>query len=175
MSYKHLSIVEREKIAIYRVRGKSRCQIAKLLGRDKSAIFRELARNPGEYLPSKAQARYQRRRKKCRPHKLLENPALFALVRKLFLGCRWSPEQIATRLKLEDYPIQINYKTIYRAIYAERFDTLEQERSQGNRGARRKLRHKGKPHSRFGDWEADTIVGFNRKSGLLTLMERKSR
>ena len=159
MSYKHLSIVEREKIAIYRVRGKSRCQIAKLLGRDKSAIFRELARNPGEYLPSKAQARYQRRRKKCRPHKLLENPALFALVRKLFLGCRWSPEQIATRLKLEDYPIQINYKTIYRAIYAERFDTLEQERSQGNRGARRKLRHKGKPHSRFGDWEADTIVG----------------
>ena len=29
--------------------------------------------------------------------------------------------------------------------------------------------------SRQGDWEADTIVGFNRKSGLLTLVDRKSR
>ena len=28
---------------------------------------------------------------------------------------------------------------------------------------------------RLGDWEADTIVGFNRKSGLLTLVCRKSR
>ena len=142
MSYKHLSITERES-----------------LGRDKSTISRELARNGADYSPSKAQAHYRRRRKNCRPHKLLENPALFALVKKLFLECHWSPEQIAVPLKLEDYPIQINYKTIYRAIYAGRLDTPEQKHSQGNRGARRKLRHKGKPHSRFGDWEADTIVG----------------
>ena len=33
----------------------------------------------------------------------------------------------------------------YKAIYAGMFDTPEQKRSQGNRGARRKLRHKGKP------------------------------
>lgn len=203
MSYKHLSITEREMIAIYRAQGKSRCQIAKLLGRNKSTISRELARNPGDYLPSKAQARYKRRRKKCRPHKLLENPELFALVKKLFLGCRWSPEQIAARLKLENYPMKISYKTIYRAIYAAMFDTPEQKRSVGNRGARRKLRHRGKPRRpkgyvsnrgkipishelterpiaankriRLGDWEADTIVGFNHKSGLLTMADRLSR
>ena len=29
--------------------------------------------------------------------------------------------------------------------------------------------------SRKGDWEIDTIVGFNRKSGLVTLVDRKSR
>ncbi|MBQ9498472.1 MAG: IS30 family transposase, partial [Selenomonadaceae bacterium] len=29
--------------------------------------------------------------------------------------------------------------------------------------------------SRRGDWEADTIVGKNRKSGLLTLVDRHSR
>ena len=125
------------------------------------------------------------------------------MVKKLFLDRHWSPEQIAARLKLENYPIQISYKTIYRAIYAAMFDTPEQKRSEGNRGARRKLRHRGKPRrpkgyvsnrgkipishelserpvaalerSRFGDWEADTIVGFNRKSGLLTLVDRKSR
>ena len=203
MSYKHLSIVEREKIAIYRAEGKSICQIARLLGRNKSTISRELARNGDNYLPSKAQARYRRRRKKCRPHKLLENSELFALVKKLFLERHWSPEQIANRLKLENYPIQISYKTIYRAIYAAMFDTPEQKRSTGNRGARRKLRHRGKPRRRkgqvtkrgkipishelserpiealerirLGDWEADTIRGKNQKNALLTLVDRKSR
>ena len=84
-----------------------------------------------------------------------------------------------------------------------RFDTPEQRRSEGNKGAIRHLRHRGKPRRpkgyvsnrgkipishelsarpveaneriRRGDWEADTIVGFNRKSGLLTLVCRKSR
>ena len=198
MSYKHLNITEREKIYFHLAQGLSCCQVAKLLGRDKATISRELARNCGEYSPSKAQARYLRHRKKSCRHKLLENPELFARVKKLFLDYHWSPEQIAARLKLEAYPIQISYKTIYRAIYAAMFDTPEQKRSQGNRGAIRKLRHRGKPRRpkgyvsnrgkipisheltaneriRFGDWEADTIVGFNRKSGLLTLVDRKSR
>lgn len=202
MSYQHLSIVEREKILIHLTQGLSLCQIAKLLNRNKSTISREFARNQSEYLPSKAQAAYHRRRKKCHKHKLLENPDLFALVRKLFLDWHWSPEQIAARLKFEGLAA-ISCKTIYRAIYAGMFDTPEQKRSTGNRGARRKLRHKGKPRrpkgyvsnrgkipithelserpveanerTRLGDWEADTIVGFLRKSGLLTLVDRKSR
>ena len=202
MSYKHLSIVEREKILVHWATGLSICQIAKVLGRNKSTISRELKRNAKEYSPSKAQAAYRRRRKKCHRHKLLENPDLFALVRKLFLRLHWSPEQIAARLKLEGLADK-SCKTIYRAIYAGMFDTPEQKRSTGNRGARRKLRHKGKPRrpkgyvsnrgkipithelserpveanerTRLGDWEADTIVGFLRKSGLLTLVDRKSR
>ena len=72
-------------LVIYRSEGKSICQIAKLLARDKSTISRELKRNVGEYLPGKAQAAYQRRRKKCRPQKLFENLILFELVKKLFL------------------------------------------------------------------------------------------
>ena len=203
MRYKHLSIKEREKIAICQAMGLSLCQIAKEIGRNKSTVSRELNRNSGEYFPSKAQACYHKRRKKCCPHKLLAKPELFTCVKRLFLECHWSPEQIAARLKLEGYPIQISYKTIYRAIYAGMFDTPEQRRSQGNRGAIRKLRHRGKPRrpkgyvsnrgkipishelkerpkeanerKRFGDWEADTIVGFNRRSGLLTLVDRKSR
>ena len=202
MSYKHLSITERELIAIYLAKNKSLCQIAKVLGRNKSTISRELARNGDDYLPSKAQARYLRLRKPCRPHKLLEKPELFATVKKLFLEWHWSPEQIANRLKLEGRAA-ISYKTIYRAIYAGMFDTSEQRRSQGNRGMKRRLRHRGKPRhpkgyisnrgkipisnelsarpevankrGRIGDFEADTIVGFNRKSGLLTLVDRKSR
>ena len=99
----------------------------------------------------------------------------------------WSPEQISARLKLENYSITISYKTIYRAIYAGMFDTAEQRKSTGNRGAIRKLRHKGKSrHSKnyvelrgkipisnplstrpkeandrsgLGDFEADTVTG----------------
>ena len=203
MSYKHLSITEREKIAILRAQGVVDYKIAQILGRHKSTISRELNRNSGDYSPSKAQASYEKRRKKCCPQKKLANAELFALVATLFLILRWSPEQIANRLKLENYPIQISYKTIYRAIHSGMFDTLEQRRSNGNRGARRRLRHKGKPRRpkghvenrgkipishelkerpieanervRFGDWEADSIVGFNHKSGLLTLVCRKSR
>lgn len=118
MSYKHLSIIEREKILFHLAQGLSICQIAKILGRNKSTISRELKRNSSEYLPSKAQANYHKRRKKSCRHKLLAKPELFALVKKLFLELRWSPEQIAARLKLENYPIQISSKTIYRAIYA---------------------------------------------------------
>lgn len=70
MSYKPLSIQERELLLIHLMQGLSLCKIAKLLGRNKSTISRELVRNPGEYLPSKATARYRRRRKKCRPHKI---------------------------------------------------------------------------------------------------------
>ena len=203
MSYKHLSIQEREKLMFYLAQGLSICQIAVLLERNKSTIARELKRNDKDYLPSKAQARYQRRRKKSCPHKKLYKPDLFKLVKKLFLERDYSPEQISNRLKLENYPIRISYKTIYRAIYAGMFDTPEQKRSEGNRGAIRHLRHRGKPRrpkgyvsnrgkipisnelsarpveanerSRFGDFEVDTIVGKNRKSGLLTLVDRKSR
>lgn len=201
MSYKHLSIEEREKLLFHLAQGQSICRIAKLLGRNKSTVSRELKRNSKDYSPSKAQARYRRRRKKSCPHKRLDNPDLFKLVKKLFLELHWSPEQISNRLKLEHHPIRISYKTIYRGIYAAMFDTPEQKRSTGNRGAIRNLRHHGKPRrpkdsvsnrgkipishelserpvndrSRLGDWELDTIVGKNRKSGLVTLVDRKSR
>ena len=203
MSYKHLSITERERILFYLAQGLSLCRIAQLLGRNKSTISRELKRNSGEYLPSKAQANYHKRRKKSCRHKLLSKPELFALVKKLFLELHWSPDQIAARLKLENYPIQISSKTIYRAIYAGMFDTPEQRRSKGNRGAIRHLRHRGKSrHSknyeekrgkipisnelsarpvasnertRLGDFEADTVLGQPDKACLLTLVDRKSR
>ena len=181
MSYKHLSIIERERLMFYRAQSLSICQIALQLGRNKSTISRELKRNDKDYSPSKAQTRYQRRRKKACSHKKLATPELFNLVKKLFLCEHWSPEQIAQRLKLENYPIRVSYKTIYRAIYSGMFDTPEQKRSTGNRGkipitnelSARPV--EANERSRFGDFEADTIVGKNRKSGLLTLVDRKSR
>ncbi len=203
MSYEHLSITEREKILFCIASKFSISETAKYIGRNKSTVSRELKRNCKFYSPSEAQKNYRRRRKNCRPHKKFENPQLFELVKRLFLQNRWSPEQISARLKLENYSVSISYKTIYRAIYSGIFDTPEQKNSKGNRGAIRKLRHRGKSrHSknyaelrgkipisnplsarskeandrkRLGDFEADTVAGENGKACLLTLTDRKSR
>ena len=145
--YKHLTPIERENLLFYIAKGYTVTGIAKELGRSKATISRELRRNSshGKYLPSIAAAKYQKRRKKCRRKKLLEDPELQAFVRDKFLTQHWSPEQIAGRLKLEESPYQISYRTIYRGIYSGIFDTPAQRKSTGNRGAKRKLRHKGKP------------------------------
>lgn len=203
--YKHLTPIERENLLFYIAKGYTVTGIAKELGRSKATISRELRRNSshGKYLPSIAAAKYQKRRKKCRRKKLLEDPELQAFVRDKFLTQHWSPEQIAGRLKLEESPYQISYRTIYRGIYSGIFDTPAQRKSTGNRGAKRKLRHKGKPRrskdrqdkrgkleiqydirqrpeaantrARLGDWEADTVLGKLGGACLLTLVDRKSR
>ena len=139
--------------------------------------------------------------KKCRPKKLLEDSELYAYVKDKFLNEQWSPEEIDGRLKLEKSKWSISYSTIYRAIYDRMFD--EPHLSSGNRGAIRKLRHRGKSRhtkgyverrgqivisqdiderpavanerSRLGDWEGDTVAGITEKACLVTLVDRKSR
>lgn len=85
--YKHLTIVERERLDHLRAEGKSITCIAELLGRNKSTISRELRRNTpkGEYIPYQAQTMYHERRKACRPIKRLADSALFAFVSDKFL------------------------------------------------------------------------------------------
>ena len=201
--YKHLTLEEREKILYFSAKEYSVTDIAKELGRNKSTISRELKRNRegSQYLPSKAQQKYAKRRKTCKPHKRLDNPELFQLVREKFLEHQWSPEQIAGRLALEHHKTIVSYATIYRAIYSGMLDTGRRPR--GNKGVIRKLRHRGKlrhskqheerrgkikisheisqrpagaaNRSRRGHWEGDTVAGVKGKACLVTLVDRKSR
>jgi len=78
--------------------------IAKELGRSKATISRELRRNGSDtlYIPAMAHKQYRTRRKKCRPHKKLDNPDLLALVKDKFIKHQWSPEEIAERLRLKN-------------------------------------------------------------------------
>ena len=203
--YKHLTLIEREKLLLFAARGFNAIQIARLLGRSRSTIYRELKRNASKatgYLPANAQKRYEKRRKRCRRHKLLENDTLYELVKDKFLNHQWSPEQIAGRLALEGSAYRISYNTIYRAIYAGMFDTPEHRPLHGKKGMKRHLRHKGKPRktknrtdrrgkitishtiaerpeeaterSRIGDWEADTVAGTLGGAYLITLVDRSS-
>src|SRR5688572_23929450 len=98
----HLTPTERE--VLYRLRkgDKSKAEIARLMGRDRSTIGRELARNAGArgYRPGQAQRLADARRTRCRRRAKLDDPELRRYVgRKLRL--RWSPEQVAGRLPRE--------------------------------------------------------------------------
>lgn len=200
--HKHLTLEERERIMYLIAQGKSITYIANKLGRNKSTISRELRRNEnnGEYIPSLAQRQYETRRKRCRPHIKLSGE-LYRYVKDKFLNHQWSPEQIAGRLKYENAQDTVSYTTIYRGIYAGLFD--DPNKSHGNRGVIRKLRHRGKSRhtrnyeekrgkiqisnmidsrpeeannrSRLGDWEADTVLGKKGKACIVSLVDRKSR
>ena len=204
--YHHLSILEREKLLVLRTEGKSIRAIAMEIGRSASTISREVRRNrlsDQGYSAIAAQCEYGKRRKKCRRHKLLSDAALKETVAHLFLKQQWSPEQISNRLVHENSVFKISYSTIYRAIYAGLFDSPEQRRSEGNRGAIRKLRHRGKSRRRagtietrgkivisnriqerpeeaenrhiVGHWEADTVAGKTGGACLVTITDRCSR
>ncbi len=205
--YKHLTPEEREKILILYTQEYSISSIAKRINRNKSTVSRELSRNAvnGVYSAVSAQVAYEKRRMNCKPLRKLTNAQTYDYVKEKFLHHQWSPEQISGRMKYEAFNHYVSYSTIYRAIYAGMFDTKKQRSSNGNRGAIRKLRHRGKSRhtkdyvekrgkipishlisgrpdeanhrSRLGDWEADTIIGAKGKDRacLVTLVDRKSR
>jgi len=118
--YKQLSQDEREIIAHLLSERSSIGDIAKTLGRNKSTISRELARNsPPErrrYTPCRAHARACERKTEANTHDRLKNDFVRQYVRD-GLEKGWSPEQISGRIRI-DYPGQsINHEAIYQYIY----------------------------------------------------------
>ena len=130
---KRLSAVEREAIGLGRAAGLSIRRIAVQLGRAPSTISREVARYEryGQaYLPSAADwAAWLRHRRARRPARLAVNGPLRRLVVDL-LRRRWSPQQIAARLR-RDLPEQpelwVSHETIYQAIYLQARGNLRAE------------------------------------------------
>jgi IS30 family transposase len=186
----HLTLEEREQIAQFRSQGLENAEIGRRLKRHPSTIGRELARNSdGEiYWASSAQQKARARRER-RPRKL-DDERLNDYVRQGLVQC-WSPEQIAgrARRKFRRQPRRrLSPMTIYRWIagdedreHWESFLRFGRRRStpetRGKLPARAEIA--GRPaivdeRRRFGDWEGDTVVGKQRRGGLVTLVERKS-
>ena len=204
-TYSHLSPEERAVIMIEHSRQTSCRGIASLLGRSVSTVSRELSRNqavPAEsYDASIAGKAYRARRERCvRRRKLVEGSALYRRVRDLLVYRRWSPEQIAARLRLmnpNDPTLNVSHETIYAAIYAQprgalkqaMIEALRQEKS--TRGVRRtsaagagfvpeELRIVNRPEEieqRLvpGHWEGDFVKGAFNRSAVGTVVERKTR
>lgn len=202
--YKRLSDDEREEISRMLAQKCSFQSIAGCLGRNVSAISREVKAggcNKYTYRAGKASRRAKRNSSKRRSnrHRLDKYPELksyvFAKLRK-----KWSPEQIAKTLK-RDYPsdntMNISHEAIYTYLYVLPRGSLKKELLACLR-QNRKRRHKQRPGTQAkrdladmlsieqrprevadriiaGHWEGDLIIGKNNRSALGTLVERTTR
>jgi transposase, IS30 family len=192
MNYTQLAREQRYQIYVLLKAGHNQTQIATMVACHKSTISRELRRNCGQkgYRPHQAdELAFDRQ---CEAYRSRIAPQTWQQVERL-LRQEWSPEQIAGRLKLEKQP-SVSHECIYLYVYAEkrRGGTLHQHlRSQKKQRKRYGgyIRRGQIPNrtsidkrpkivaskGRFGDWEADTIVGARHKGGILSAVERKSK
>jgi IS30 family transposase len=201
-SGRYLSFAEREEIALGLAAGLSPAQIAAALGRPRSTVGREIARNSGSrgrYRASVAEDKAQRRARRPKTAKLAACPGLRAVVQQR-LTDRWSPEQIAASLRQEhpDRPeMWVSHETIYQSIYVQGRGALRRELARclrTGRALRRPRRRPGERRGRIpdmvniadrpaevadravpGHWEGDLIMGADGKSAIGTLVERTSR
>jgi len=195
MNYKQLTENERYTLSILRKQGYNKAQIAKALGRNRSTISREIARNSclidNAYRPSKAQSRTKRRRSLSRRNKRI-TPEQFKRVTQLLVK-DWSPEQIAGRLK-EQNESSISHESIYQFIWNDkanggnlwkhlRQSSKKRRKRYGaydSRGRMASKRHiSERPASvetrnTRGHWEIDTVMGKGSKHCIVTLVERKT-
>ena len=152
--YAHPALAEREEIMLMRHEGRSQADIARVTGRDRSTISREMRRNSFRvgagrcYRASTAQRSYEARRLSCVRPRILDDEGLAGLVTRLIVRERWSPEQIAGRIGVERPDLSVSVSTIYRAVNDGRLDPPELERAK--RGIRARLRHRGKRRHRRG-------------------------
>lgn len=118
-SYKQLSLEERKELFLMNKQGFTKMEIAKILGRARSTIDRELKRNTIDkrlgYLPDEAQNLAIERKAK-HGLKISRAPGLKkAIVEQLQDG--WSPEVVAGRMKERAFPFLVCHETIYQFIY----------------------------------------------------------
>jgi IS30 family transposase len=122
--YRHISAETRLKIHALLIKGFSIQEIAEDLGYHRATLYRELARNSGQYgyRPDWASQQALLRRANRVVAKLDTNPKLRDFVlEKLKIG--WSPQQIAGRANREAGRTVICHESIYRYIYSQQGQT----------------------------------------------------
>lgn len=195
--YQHLSLMERETIALGLAAGKSKADLARELGRHKSTITREVERNSSpiyncQYRANIADQRARERQTKAQAKVRLPHPELRQVVENQ-IEEGWSPEQIAGRLAIDNPTLKTNYESIYQYVYTERTDLIvylrRHHRKRRKRGSAAHKHSSRIPNPTFidqrpevinlrqeyGHWEADTMVSRISKPVVQVVSERKSR
>jgi IS30 family transposase len=201
-----LSVVEREEISLGLERGETFTAIAARLGtqgRAPSTVSREVNNNGGRahYRAWAGERRASQQAARPKTAKLAGNDELRAVVEG-WLVKRWSPEQIALRLR-SDYPdrpeMWVSHETIYQSLFVQTRGALRKDLTACLRSGRtRRTAHaastEGRGRGRLvgminirerpaevedravpGHWEGDLILGKNNRSAIGTLVERTSR
>jgi IS30 family transposase len=202
-TYSQIDLDERRKIERWRQAGVTVDVIAEKLGRHRSTIFREIARNRFEdnEMPEVAgyfcvAANSKAKDRRSRHRKLVRHPHLRAsIIDRIKHG--WSPEQIAGRLAYERRCVRVCHETIYRFAYSHDGQQMKLWRYLPESRARRRPRHARRRHGRrfspelsilhrpdvvrdrkqLGHWECD-LIQFRKKFGkanITSLVERVSR
>jgi len=211
MPDRQLTRDERHQITHLHQAGHKPAEIGRRLGRHRGTIGRELQRNRDPmdgYHGGWAQEQAEDRRSSaCSRCKLDPMPKggltpLGKYVRDK-LKQRWSPEQIAGRLRKEhpkDVSMWVSHETIYQWIYRQSLEGTQWHQRLRRRRRRRKTRIVGERQGksggrgvipgrvgiekrpvaanerrRFGDWESDTVEGAKGTGLVVTHVERKSR
>ena len=203
MPYIHLTAEEREVIYRMHQNGDGPTAIGRELGRSPGTISRELQRNSTPlraehivrrcYSAVRAQRMAEARRHAKRSKKL-DDPTVQKVVRER-LDERWSPEQIAGRMQLDDPDNRrkrVCHQTIYSWIHQQKrllpsFPKNLRRRGKRYRYGRANVRQmfperrqiEDRPQivearSRLGDWEGDTIHGHGRSGCIATYVDRRS-
>jgi transposase, IS30 family len=197
--YCQLNAEERFTIASLRMYGISVPQIAAVIKRHRSTVWREVRRNcapyDGGYRSARAHERAGARRKRSRRNRRF-GPAELKQVEQL-LQKKWSPEQIAGHLRKAG-ELRISHETIYQHVWRDlRAGGSLHLHLRQNRKRRFRKRYRsydsrgrlaGKRHiserpaviegrSTVGHWEIDTMMGQSLgecSHCILTLVERKT-
>lgn len=193
--YKQLTQEQRYHIYALRKIGQTQEMIATEIGVHKSTISRELNRNQGlrGYRPQQAHHLALNRRHGATKAIKMTN-ALRHLIEEKLSRYQWSPEQISGWLSLNGQS-SISHERIYLHILQDKRQggLLYQHLRQGHKKRKKRygaadsrgvIRNRrfidDRPKlvddkKRYGDWEADTIIGKNHKGAIVTLVERKSQ
>lgn len=196
MTYHQITPEERYTLATLRRQAPpmSGAAIARILGRHRSTISRELRRNSarfdGAYRHTKAQERTNGRRSRSRRNSQFDSRDWTRIESLLYEYL--SPEQISGRLR-RDGVLSVSHETIYRHIWEDKrrggqlFRNLRQPTKRRKRygSYEKRGRLRGKRHiserpaavelrQELGHWEMDTVHGKGNNHCVVTLVERVS-
>ena len=181
--------------------GASYAQIGSLIGRDRSVICREVARNrgpDGSYWAPIAHRGAHERRRRPKEFRLVAEPGLCRRIEE-WMDQGWSPKLIARVLREESPHMimgRVSHETIYQALYVQtrgslRTDLYRQLSTRRPRRVPQGSRRNTSPYKEAfkisqrpaevadravpGHWEGDLIMGTPGTPAVGTLVERSTR
>jgi transposase, IS30 family len=198
-----LTSEDRSAIAVGLMCGCSYARIGVMIGRDKSVICREVARNrgpDGSYWGPVAHRAAHERRRRPKATRLAQNPGLCRWIEDR-MDEGWSPKLIAQVLRRDDPCVSMNrvgHETIYQSLYVQTRGELRKDLYRRLSLKRRQRKPRGQAERRGtslyaeaftirdrpaeaadravpGHWEGDLILGTGNGSAIGTLVERSTR